>query len=218
VYRKRFLGVELQPWHIAHSEHFSNAKWAQKDRTVQEYFVQVFAPLANMRAQSDGWDTTAGWVAFQQLNTAHTFFANLDRHIKDVMLNDDTFEGIGFEDWRIHNLYTKAIVIETSALYVSQKAARTAAKGIQRQIAAVAVDRAQKVESINAIRDTLQAQQSGTDRSSGRNSRDDEHKKQLTDSGTSIRDWDRFGTGVTYFGNWNTVPKSRLDDLDWVKK
>ena len=72
-----------------------------------------------MRDQSDGWDTKPGWVKFQQMNTAHTFFANLNRHIKDVMLNDDTFEGKGFEDWCIHELYTKAIEVETSALYMS---------------------------------------------------------------------------------------------------
>jgi hypothetical protein len=68
---------------------------------MQEYFVQVFAPLANMRAQSDGWDTTSEWVAVQQLNTAHAFFANLDRHIKAVMLNAGTFAGQGFADWKI---------------------------------------------------------------------------------------------------------------------
>ena len=111
VYRKRFLGVELQPWHIAHAEHFSNAKWAQKDRTVQEYFVQVFAPLAKLREQSDGWDTSSEWMNVQQLNTAHAFFANLDRHIKDVMLNDGTFDNKGFADWVIHDLYTKAIEV-----------------------------------------------------------------------------------------------------------
>ena len=130
VYHKRFLGLEFQLWHIAHAEHFSNAKWAQKDRTVQEYFVQVFAPLANIRDQSDGWDTTAGWAKVQQLNTtAHAFFANLNRHIKDVMLNDDTFDAKSFEQWVIHNLYTKAIEVETSALYVSQQAARKATQG-----------------------------------------------------------------------------------------
>ena len=56
VYRNRFLGVELQPWHIAHSKHFSNPAWAQGDRTVQTYFVDVFASLSRERDKADGWD------------------------------------------------------------------------------------------------------------------------------------------------------------------
>ena len=44
IYRKRFLGVELQPWHIAHAEHFSNAKWAQKDRRCRNISFRCSHP------------------------------------------------------------------------------------------------------------------------------------------------------------------------------
>jgi hypothetical protein len=101
-------------------------------------------------------------------------------------LTDGTFNNKGVADWVIHDLYTKAIEIETSSLYVSQKAARATAKGIQRQIAAVEVSREPAVESINAIRDNMRAQNNGARQFNGKPAREEQKLTLERQSETAI--------------------------------
>ena len=133
--RQRFLasipsripGRGEGPWHKPHTTRFERKNAAQGSDTVFKFYETKFMVPAQKERIADNWPVDLEeWKNFTNLHDAHTFFANLDPHIKASLLHDTpaTVDPGRMDRWVIANIYAEARKIGSSPSFAAEQAQR----------------------------------------------------------------------------------------------